>query len=49
MRETTGDGLSLQEVLLWIMDLYFSRNQQFEVQNILMMNLFLTNMQILSS
>ncbi len=31
---------SLEEVLLWIMDLYFSWKQQFEVKNVLM-DLFL--------
>ncbi len=40
---------SLEEVLLWIMDSYFIQKQQFEIKNILMMDLFLTNMQILAS
>ncbi len=33
-----------EEALLWIMDSYFSRKQQFEVKNILMMDLTFTNM-----
>ncbi len=42
--ETTRDGGSV------IMDYgHFSRKQQFEVKNILMMDLFLTNTQIFSS
>ncbi len=35
--------LSLEEALLWFMDWYFSRKQYFEVKNVLMMDLFLTN------
>ncbi len=40
---------SLEEMLLWIMDLYFKQKQEFEVKNILMMDLFFTNTQLLSS
>ncbi len=35
------------QAILWIKDSYFSRMQWFEAKNILMMNLFLTNMQLL--
>ncbi len=40
---------SMEEVSLWIMYLYFSRKQQFEVKNILMIDLFLINTQMLVS
>ncbi len=41
--------MTLAEALLWIMDIYFSWKQLFEVRNILMMDLFLTNMQLFAS
>ncbi len=34
---------------LWIMDLYFSRKQQFKVKIVSIMDLFLTNTQLLAS
>ncbi len=41
---------SLEEVLLWIIVLYFSWKQNnFQVKNTLMMDLFLTNLQFLAS
>ncbi len=40
---------SLEEVILWIMDLYFSWKQWSKVKNILMMDLFLTSMQLFTS
>ncbi len=39
----------MEEVSLWIMYLYFSQKQQFEVKNILMIDLFLINTQMLVS
>ncbi len=43
---TTGRNFSLKEVLLWIMDSYFGQKWWFTVKNALMMDLFLTNMQL---
>ncbi len=37
---------SLEVALLWIMDSYFGQKSHFEVKNVLMMDLFLTNMQL---
>ncbi len=37
---------SLEKAMLWIQDSYFSWKQQFGVKNILMMGLFLTNIQL---
>ncbi len=34
--------------MLWIDDSYFSQKQQFEVKNVVMMDLFVTNMQLFS-
>ncbi len=39
---------ALKEALLWIMDLYFDQNQEFKIK-VLMMDLFLTNIQIFAS
>ncbi len=38
-----------EKAKLWIEDSYFSQKTRFEVQNILMVDLFLTNMQLLAS
>ncbi len=40
---------SLEKAILWIEDLYFSKTQQFEVKYVLMMHLFLTDMQFLQN
>ncbi len=40
---------SPEKAKLWIEDSYFSQKQRFEVQNILMVDLFLTNTQLLAS
>ncbi len=39
----------LKETLLWIMVSYFGYKRRFKVKNILMMNLFLTNVHLLTS
>ncbi len=44
--ETT---FSLEKAILWIEDSYFSQKQRFEVKWVLMMDLYLTNMQIFTS
>ncbi len=40
---------TLEEAILCLEDSYFTQTQQFEVKNILIMNLFITNMQLFSS
>ncbi len=45
VRDNRRWTFSLEEALLWIIDLYFSRKQWFEVKIILMLDLF----QLLSS
>ncbi len=35
--------------MLWIEDSYFSHKQRFKVKNVLMMDLFLTNTQLLAA
>ncbi len=46
-RTITGYGLfSLEKALFWIIDSYFSPKQWFDIKNILMMDLFLTNKQL---
>ncbi len=47
--ETKRWTFSLEEVLLWIMESYFDQKQWFEVKNILMMDLFLTNTELFTS
>ncbi len=38
---------SLEKAILWIEDSYFNQKQWFKVKNVLMMELFITNMQLL--
>ncbi len=47
--KTTEDLFPLKEALFSIMGSYFSQKQWFEAKNILMMDLFLTNGQLLTS
>ncbi len=47
--KTTEDLFPLKEALFSIMGSYFSQKQWFEAKNILMMDLFLTNVQLLTS
>ncbi len=47
--KTTEDLFPLKEALFSIMGSYFSQKQWFEVKNILMMDFFLTNVQLLTS
>ncbi len=49
VRDNRRWTFSMEEGLLWIMDSYFSRKQWFEVKTVLMMDLFLTNTQLLTS
>ncbi len=49
VRDNRRRTFQLEEALLWIMDSYFGQKWRFEVKNILMMDLFLTNTQLLSS
>ncbi len=49
VRDNRRRTFSLEEALLWIMNSYFAQKQWFEAKNILMMDLFLTNTQLLSS
>ncbi len=43
MRDNRRLTFSLEEAILWIMDSYFSQKWWFEVKNISVMDLFLTN------
>ncbi len=43
MRDNRRWTFSLEEAILWIMDSYFSQKWWFEVKNIFVMDLFLTN------